>query len=349
MIGGAEDADWRFLITCAFCVRSGAMICLLGPLLLHVGGLAICQKWYEQDRLEGGERKKRRSTNSSTVMLGTRARSTLFDRVYKQRQSFRKSGFHHSLFHSSTCCTYIHPTTTITTSISFIYIMRSFVFFIALFYMVIMANALPIQKRESGALTFYTPGLGSCGKTSSESDMVAALSSSVMSSGDKCGKELSITYKGKDVSVTAVDTCPSCGSGDIDVISVGGDRKRIIHGAYVYFISWVLVPSNSWPTWIKVVFKVQAGVGHRYHHHHLKSLPATCFVGVKSCLYCISLGSNLPSFFLVYSKKNVPIHVFTMAGPSHHHHHYALCYNGKGCQIRFMVGICRLIEEKGYT
>lgn len=94
MIGGAEDADWRYLITYAFSrTQRGAMICLLGPLLLHVGGLAICQKWYEKDRLEGGERKKRRSTNSSTVMLGTRARSTLFDRVYKQRQTFRKKWF----------------------------------------------------------------------------------------------------------------------------------------------------------------------------------------------------------------------------------------------------------------
>ncbi|KAJ8659124.1 hypothetical protein O0I10_005163 [Lichtheimia ornata] len=82
---------------------------------------------------------------------------------------------------------------------------------------IMVANALPIQKRESGALTFYTPGLGSCGKTSSESDMVAAMSSSVMSSGDKCGKKVSITYKGKDVTVTALDTCPSCGSGDIDL------------------------------------------------------------------------------------------------------------------------------------
>ncbi|KAI7882560.1 hypothetical protein K492DRAFT_176185 [Lichtheimia hyalospora FSU 10163] len=101
-----------------------------------------------------------------------------------------------------------------------------------------MANALPIKKRESGAITFYTPGLGSCGKTSSESDMVAALSSSVMGSGDKCGQKLTITYKGEDVTVTAVDTCPSCGSGDVDVSPASFQKLASLDEGRLQGASW---------------------------------------------------------------------------------------------------------------
>lgn len=174
-----------------------------GTWLWHVDGLAICQKVIrERDRLEGE---------------WSSARSTVFGRVYKQQPSgSSKSYCSHSFSSLDPLVVHIHHPLPYPLYIS---IMRSFVIFVTLFSMfIMMTNALPIiKKRESGSLTFYTPGLGSCGKTNSESDMIAALSSSVMGSGDKCGQELSITYKGKDVSVTAVDTCPSCGSGDIDL------------------------------------------------------------------------------------------------------------------------------------
>ena len=81
-------------------------------------------------------------------------------------------------------------------------------------------TALPLYRRADGSYsgegTFYTVGLGSCGQTNSDTEMVAALSSSLMSSGDKCGKQLTATSDTGSVTVTAVDTCPSCGEGDID-------------------------------------------------------------------------------------------------------------------------------------
>jgi ribosomal protein S27E len=67
------------------------------------------------------------------------------------------------------------------------------------------SNAAPLKTRSSGQATFYEVGLGSCGKTNKNTQMVAALSSSIMKK-SYCGK--SITLKGGKGSVTVqvVDT-----------------------------------------------------------------------------------------------------------------------------------------------
>ncbi|KAI8144149.1 RlpA-like double-psi beta-barrel-protein domain-containing protein-containing protein [Fennellomyces sp. T-0311] len=78
--------------------------------------------------------------------------------------------------------------------------------------------ALPLQRREyTGEGTFYTVGLGSCGQTNSDSENVAALSSSLMSDGKNCGRSLTVTSGSKSVTVKAVDTCPSCPEGNVDL------------------------------------------------------------------------------------------------------------------------------------
>ena len=99
------------------------------------------------------------------------------------------------------------------------------VFLITLFAMLALTcsnvNALPLHRRGGGSYsgdgTFYTVGLGSCGETNSDSELVAALSSSIMSSGKSCGKKLKVKSGGKSVTVKAVDTCPSCAEGDVDL------------------------------------------------------------------------------------------------------------------------------------
>ncbi|ORY96857.1 RlpA-like double-psi beta-barrel-protein domain-containing protein-containing protein [Syncephalastrum racemosum] len=83
--------------------------------------------------------------------------------------------------------------------------------------MVIMAA--PLDKRGSsysGDGTFYEVGLGSCGSTNKDTQMVAALSSSLMGSGKYCGKSLTAKSDSGSVTVKVVDTCPSCSEGDID-------------------------------------------------------------------------------------------------------------------------------------
>lgn len=89
-------------------------------------------------------------------------------------------------------------------------------------------------------MTGYTVGLGSCGSTHSDSELVAAMDHGQMANGDNpnensncgrsvkirgtvlvnCGCNLELIYRiGPKGSVTVkiVDTCPSCAYGNIDL------------------------------------------------------------------------------------------------------------------------------------
>jgi len=71
---------------------------------------------------------------------------------------------------------------------------------------------------HSGRGTWYQPGLGSCGKVDNAGEMIVALSESLMGSPPRyCGKTITITSNGKTASATAVDSCPGCGPGDLDM------------------------------------------------------------------------------------------------------------------------------------
>ncbi|KAI8971686.1 RlpA-like double-psi beta-barrel-protein domain-containing protein-containing protein [Mycotypha africana] len=82
-------------------------------------------------------------------------------------------------------------------------------------------HKLEARSSKSGDATYYSVGLGSCGHTNSDSEMVAALSSKLMGSGSKgsyCGESITVeSESGKSVTVKVVDTCPSCGEGDVDL------------------------------------------------------------------------------------------------------------------------------------
>ena len=79
----------------------------------------------------------------------------------------------------------------------------------------------------SGDLTYYTPGLGSCGKTNSGSDMIVAVAEDIMtqfipSNGNPndntlCGKQITITANGVTQTATIEDTCPGCADGGLDL------------------------------------------------------------------------------------------------------------------------------------
>ncbi|KAI1401509.1 RlpA-like double-psi beta-barrel-protein domain-containing protein-containing protein [Hypoxylon fuscum] len=75
----------------------------------------------------------------------------------------------------------------------------------------------------SGDMTYYTPGLGACGKYNKESDHIVALAPAQYGNDANpnkakvCGKKISIHYGGKTATATVVDKCPGCASGSIDV------------------------------------------------------------------------------------------------------------------------------------
>ncbi|KAK4164404.1 RlpA-like double-psi beta-barrel-protein domain-containing protein-containing protein [Cladorrhinum sp. PSN259] len=87
------------------------------------------------------------------------------------------------------------------------------------------APAAPGGSR-SGKITFFTPGLGSCGLQSSESDPVAAIGKSLFDastpSGNSnnnplCNSRIRVTAGGKSVEVSVVDSCPACSENDLDL------------------------------------------------------------------------------------------------------------------------------------
>ncbi|KAG0633880.1 RlpA-like double-psi beta-barrel-protein domain-containing protein-containing protein [Tuber brumale] len=77
-----------------------------------------------------------------------------------------------------------------------------------------------------GEATYYTPGLGSCGKTSTDSEYIVAISALLMNSqktansnnNPMCGRMINVSYNGgKSISVKCVDTCPECAENALDL------------------------------------------------------------------------------------------------------------------------------------
>ncbi|KAI1472612.1 RlpA-like double-psi beta-barrel-protein domain-containing protein-containing protein [Daldinia caldariorum] len=82
----------------------------------------------------------------------------------------------------------------------------------------VLSCVLHYAAAFSGDMTYYTPGLGSCGQTNSESDAVVALSPSQYAADPQlCGKKIQIHMGGKTAVATVVDKCPGCSSDSIDV------------------------------------------------------------------------------------------------------------------------------------
>lgn len=81
------------------------------------------------------------------------------------------------------------------------------------------APAINLERRSkfTGDGTYFTVGLGSCGKTNTDSQMVAALNAPQMGSNKYCGKSATVTGPNGSVTVTIVDTCPECSSGSLDL------------------------------------------------------------------------------------------------------------------------------------
>ncbi|KAL4913299.1 RlpA-like double-psi beta-barrel-protein domain-containing protein-containing protein [Aspergillus aurantiobrunneus] len=80
----------------------------------------------------------------------------------------------------------------------------------------------------TGDLTYYDPGLGSCGITSTSSEKICAVSHIVfdaaLTSGNPnenplCGLRLRIRRGDRSVDVEVVDRCPGCNVDDLDVSS----------------------------------------------------------------------------------------------------------------------------------
>ncbi|KAL0572118.1 hypothetical protein V5O48_009845 [Marasmius crinis-equi] len=83
------------------------------------------------------------------------------------------------------------------------------------------------QAFNVGDVTFYAPGLGSCGISSGPTELVAAVAAGTFDTfpgagpnpnlNPICGKRARVTANGKSVDVKIVDRCPGCTGGSIDL------------------------------------------------------------------------------------------------------------------------------------
>ncbi|KAI8640655.1 RlpA-like double-psi beta-barrel-protein domain-containing protein-containing protein [Parasitella parasitica] len=95
----------------------------------------------------------------------------------------------------------------------------------------------------SGDATYYNTGLGSCGWTSKESELIVALNIGQMDNGansnnnPNCGRSITATGPKGSVTVKVVDTCPGCANGDLDLSPAAFERIADLTAGRVP-ISW---------------------------------------------------------------------------------------------------------------
>lgn len=101
---------------------------------------------------------------------------------------------------------------------------------------------------HTGDLTYYSTGLGACGWQSSDSDYIAAIGTPLWTkygfsnSNKLCGHEISLTYNDKTIKVKAVDQCPGCAAGSLDLSpaafkALGSEAEGRLTGATWHFVS----------------------------------------------------------------------------------------------------------------
>jgi hypothetical protein len=101
----------------------------------------------------------------------------------------------------------------------------------------------------SGDLTYYEPGLGACGITSSSSDSICAVSHLVFDAAQTgsnpnanplCGLKIRLRRNDESVDVTVVDRCVGCKATDIDTTtSVFGTLAEIDQGRVTVDWAWL--------------------------------------------------------------------------------------------------------------
>ncbi|KAK3986520.1 RlpA-like double-psi beta-barrel-protein domain-containing protein-containing protein [Cladorrhinum sp. PSN332] len=110
------------------------------------------------------------------------------------------------------------------------------------------ARSGEITARATGQFTWYNTGLGACGKTNNDNQLVVALNKATFdpktpngnpNKNTLCGRKIRATYKGKSVDVTVVDRCPGCGANDLDLSpaafkKLAGLDKGRITGSWVW-------------------------------------------------------------------------------------------------------------------
>lgn len=108
----------------------------------------------------------------------------------------------------------------------------------------------------TGDLTYYDPGLGACGVTSSDGDKIVAISHLVFdavsvgsnpNANPLCGKKIRARRDNKSVDLTVVDRCTGCQPTDIDItMEVFATLADVDQGRVLVEWNWLEdVPENA--------------------------------------------------------------------------------------------------------
>ncbi|KAE9405685.1 riboflavin aldehyde-forming enzyme [Gymnopus androsaceus JB14] len=120
--------------------------------------------------------------------------------------------------------------------------------------MILFVSSAPVELEKrvthTGRGTWFEPGLGNCGKVNSASDPIIAIPKSLYDAngGSNCNQWIHITdtATGHVAYGLTTDSCPSCGSGDLDMSpAVFQDFASL--GVGVLSISWYFLPMGQSP------------------------------------------------------------------------------------------------------
>lgn len=104
----------------------------------------------------------------------------------------------------------------------------------------------------SGDGTFFDTGLGACGQTTSNTDLIAAVSMELYDSfpgysggnpnnNPICGKKVKANYNGKSVIVTVVDRCVGCACGALDFSPAAFEQLADFDEGRIHGVTWSFV------------------------------------------------------------------------------------------------------------
>ncbi|KAI0759660.1 RlpA-like double-psi beta-barrel-protein domain-containing protein-containing protein [Irpex lacteus] len=88
-----------------------------------------------------------------------------------------------------------------------------------------LTGGVPAKRQTGqthvGDVTFYNPGIGVCGLVNTATDRVVAVDSFLSSptappsTDPLCGKNITVTYQGRTITVIVADRCASCAEFDL--------------------------------------------------------------------------------------------------------------------------------------
>ncbi|KAL7921873.1 Non-catalytic module family expansin [Trichoderma austrokoningii] len=88
---------------------------------------------------------------------------------------------------------------------------------ISALFLALTTSAAPAAASNTGDMTWYEVGLGACGQTNYDNQLVAAVSHSLYDSEHPCGRNIRIQNGDKSVVVKVVDRCGGCAENDLDL------------------------------------------------------------------------------------------------------------------------------------